>query len=139
IEKTMEHDATKQEKIEKTMEHDATKQENDRTGNQYLLNQIPPHKRLQFNNTQQVGLPIGSVTSQLFGNFYLNALDHEVKHTLRVKGYVRYMGYLLVLSDSPEKLTQYQIYIESYLSSHLYLKLHPTKVHLAPVEKGFDY
>nr|WP_248365293.1 RNA-directed DNA polymerase [Vibrio parahaemolyticus] len=51
-------------------------------------------------------MPIGSVTSQLFGNFYLNNLDHEIKHTLKVKGYVRYMDDLFILSNSPEKIAR---------------------------------
>ena len=125
--------------IEKIIEQDATKLQNERTGNQYLLNQIPFHKKLKFNNTQQIGLPIGSVTSQLFGNFYLNKLDHEIKHTLKVKGYVRYMDDLFILSDSPEKLQEWKEHIEWYLTSRLQLKLHPTKVHIAPIEEGFDY
>lgn len=37
------------------------------------------------------GLPIGSLTSQHLANFYLAALDHEVKEGWRVRGYVRYM------------------------------------------------
>ena len=36
------------------------------------------------------GCPIGNLTSQWFGNVYLNALDHFVKERLRVACYVRY-------------------------------------------------
>ncbi|WP_238928555.1 RNA-directed DNA polymerase [Vibrio sp. S17_S38] len=84
--------------------HEATK----RTNWKHLINQIPLHKKLQFNNTQQVGLPIGSVTSQLFGNFHLNNLDHEIKHTLKVKGYVRYIDDLFILSNSLEKMQEWK-------------------------------
>jgi len=35
-----------------------------------------------------LGIPIGSLTSQHFANFYLGWLDRFVKETLRVKGYV---------------------------------------------------
>lgn len=35
--------------------------------------------------------PIGNYTSQFFANIYLNELDQYIKHTLRVKYYVRYM------------------------------------------------
>jgi retron-type reverse transcriptase len=34
------------------------------------------------------GIPIGNLTSQLFANFYLDALDHHVKETLRVRRYL---------------------------------------------------
>ncbi len=124
---------------EKIILHDATQQQNERTGDKHLLSQIPPHKKLQFNDTENFGLPIGSVTSQLFGNFYLNKLDHEIKHSLRVKGYVRYMDDILLLADSPETLIRWKTHIESFLATHLYLKLHPTKVHLANVNEGFNY
>ncbi|MGR5048753.1 reverse transcriptase domain-containing protein [Photobacterium damselae] len=125
--------------VEKIILHDATQQQNERTGNQYLLNQIPSHKKLKFNDTGNFGLPIGSVTSQLFGNFYLNKFDHEIKHSLRVKGYVRYMDDILLLADSPETLMRWKTHIECYLASHLHLRLHPTKVHLSHVNDGFNY
>ncbi|WP_320206067.1 RNA-directed DNA polymerase, partial [Vibrio cholerae] len=62
-----------------------------------------------------------------------------MKHTLKVKGYVRYMDDLFILSNSPEKLQEWKEHIEWYLTSRLQLKLHPTKVHLSPIEEGFDY
>jgi hypothetical protein len=36
------------------------------------------------------GLPIGSLTSQHFANFYLGELDHLLKDRLKVKSYLRY-------------------------------------------------
>jgi retron-type reverse transcriptase len=44
------------------------------------------------------GIPIGNLTSQYFANLYLGELDHFLKERLRLKGYVRYMDDLLVLS-----------------------------------------
>lgn len=38
------------------------------------------------------GLPIGNLISQHCANLYLGPLDHWVKETLRVRGYVRYAG-----------------------------------------------
>ena len=37
------------------------------------------------------GLPIGNLTSQFFANVYLHPLDMFVKHTLRVRHYLRYV------------------------------------------------
>lgn len=37
------------------------------------------------------GIPIGNQTSQIFGMFYLDALDRVIKEKLRVKVYSRYM------------------------------------------------
>lgn len=73
------------------------------------------------------------------GNYYLNDLDHFIKHQLKVKGYVRYMDDLFLLADSPDTLRYWQQEIKHYLKEHLKLKLHPTKVHLDKVTHGFDY
>src|SRR3989344_9245504 len=43
-----------------------------------------------FQNIAGKGLPLGNVTSQLFSNIYLNELDQYVKHTMKIKYYVRY-------------------------------------------------
>ena len=43
------------------------------------LAQVPPHKRLA-NAAPGCGLPIGNLSSQFFGNVYLDALDQFVKH-----------------------------------------------------------
>jgi hypothetical protein len=46
------------------------------------------------------GLPIGSLTSQHFANFYLGWFDRFVKEKLRVKGFVRYMDDMIVWGQS---------------------------------------
>ena len=43
-----------------------------------------------------LGLPIGSLTSQHFANFYLGWLDRFVKASLGVRGYVRYMDDMIL-------------------------------------------
>ncbi|MCR9570956.1 RNA-directed DNA polymerase [Vibrio alginolyticus] len=125
--------------IEHIVMHDVTKLPNRHTGDMNLIKQIPAHKKLSFNNTSTTGIPIGSVTSQLFGNYYLSCLDHEIKHSLKVKGYIRYMDDLLLFSDTPDQLSRWKQYIDAYLKEKLKLKLHPTKINLAPVESGFNY
>lgn len=118
--------------------HDTAREALTRTGDLSLLHAIPKHKRL-IHSPIGIGLPIGSVTSQLMGNYYLNDLDHFIKHQLKVKGYVRYMDDLFLLADSPATLRYWQEEIKCYLKEYLKLKLHPTKVHLDKVTHGFDY
>lgn len=50
------------------------------------------------------GLPIGSLTSQHFANFYLSGLDRYVKETLRIRGFVRYMDDVALWSDNSDEL-----------------------------------
>ena len=47
------------------------------------------------------GLPIGSLTSQHFANFYLGWFDRFVKEGLRVRGYVRYMDDCVLVGERP--------------------------------------
>lgn len=44
--------------------------------------------------------PIGNLTSQLFGNIYLNKLDKFLKHKMKVKNYCRYCDDCVILSNS---------------------------------------
>jgi hypothetical protein len=53
-----------------------------------------------------VGLPIGSLTSQHFANFYLGWLDRFVKETLRVRGYVRYMDDMVLWDSNHDALVE---------------------------------
>ncbi|EAS63310.1 Retron-type reverse transcriptase [Vibrio angustum S14] len=124
--------------IEQILQQDAARENNLQTNNHRLLAQIPPHKRLSFSQ-QGVGLPIGSVTSQMFGNFYLNDLDHFCKHTLKIKGYIRFMDDLIVLSDNIAQLKIWKNHIDAFLKQQLLLTLHPHKTKIKVIEHGVDY
>ena len=69
------------------------------------------------------GLPIGNLTSQYFANMYLGRLDHFIKHSLRLKGYVRYMDDFIVWYDNKDELEVDRICIKSFLESELNLNL----------------
>ena len=53
-----------------------------------LLDRIIDHNG---NMPDGVGIPVGNLTSQLFANIYLDALDQFIKHELGVEAYIRYM------------------------------------------------
>jgi hypothetical protein len=103
-----------------------------------LLMTLPPHKTLIHANAD-TGLPIGSITSQHFANFYLNPLDHFVKHTLRVKGYIRYMDDLLLFGPDVSALRTWRDAVSELLVRELRLTLHPAKEHLVPTVQGVEY
>ena len=50
------------------------------------------------------GLPLGSWFSQWCGNFYLDALDHYIKRTLKIPGYQRYMDDFVLFADEKDQL-----------------------------------
>lgn len=108
------------------------------SGSKRLLKDIPNHKRLA-SSPDETGIAIGSASSQLFANLYLNPLDHFIKHKLKVKGYVRYMDDLFLLGNCPQTLTAWQYQISEFLTTQLKLKLHPKKQHLQLCRQGADY
>lgn len=85
------------------------------------------------------GMPIGNLTSQLFANVYLNELDQFIKHTLRLKRYVRYMDDIAILESDKAVLHSAREQIESFVQERLLLELHPRKVQIAPIATGIDY
>lgn len=109
-----------------------------RSGDLALLKQIPPHKSL-FHCAPGVGLPIGSLTSQFFANVYLNELDQFVKHTLKVRAYLRYVDDFVLLADDPATLMGWKLAIGDFLRTRLRLELHPDKTVLQRCTQGIDF
>lgn len=72
-------------------------------------------------------MPIGSLTCQFFANVYLNELDQFVKHTLKVRGYLRYVNDFVLLADDPRRLLDGKASISRFLQERLALELHPDK------------
>jgi hypothetical protein len=118
--------------------HDATRGHIVVGSSRKLLNALPPGKSL-IHAEEDTGLPIGSTTSQHFANFYLNPLDHFVKHTLRIKGYIRYMDDLLLLGPDSATLRLWRNEICEFVKTQLRLALHPDKEHMSTVEHGLEY
>jgi retron-type reverse transcriptase len=84
------------------------------------------------------GLPVGNLTSQFFGNVYLNGFDHFIKEKLQVSKYVRYVDDFALFSDDREFLAEARLAMEEYLVS-LRLKLHPAKSQLFETRHGANF
>lgn len=65
------------------------------------------------------GLPLGYYTSQWFANFYLTVLDRFIKHTLKIKYYVRYMDDMVLFAKSKEILHKAVLLINIFLKEKL--------------------
>ncbi|MBI4742937.1 MAG: RNA-directed DNA polymerase [Betaproteobacteria bacterium] len=83
------------------------------------------------------GLPIGNLTSQLFGNVYLDALDHFVKEVLRAP-YVRYVDDFALFHDDAEALAGWRERIAAFLARRR-LRLHPVKTFVAPTAEAAEF
>ena len=63
------------------------------------------------------GLPIGALTSQYLGNFFLEPIDHWVHQVLRIPRYARYMDDLLLIDD-PDHLRDARVRLIGRLEAH---------------------
>ena len=84
------------------------------------------------------GIPVGNLTSQLFANLYLDALDKYVKETLHARYYIRYMDDFVILSPDKGFLRDSLRKIEAFLASELGLLLNP-KTTILNCKNGVDF
>jgi len=101
-------------------------------------NDLPKNKSL-FNVEPGKGLPIGNLTSQLFGNIYLNDLDYFIVHTLGCRYYGRYVDDFVIVHRDKKFLKSIIPCIREYLSNNLTLQLHPKKIYLQHYNKGVKF
>lgn len=80
-------------------------------------------KKLIFDGTGDIGIPIGNYTSQYFANIYLNEMDHYIKEVLQVKYYVRYMDDFILLVKTKEQAKILLAKIRIFLEEKLHLEL----------------
>lgn len=99
---------------------------------------LPRNKSLKY-AAPDCGLPFGNLTSQLFGNVYMNPLDHFVKQNLKVRHYGRYVDDLLLVHHDRRFLLSAIERIRIFMKERLFLILNEKKTKLQSVEKGFDF
>jgi len=96
---------------------------------------LPKSKSLFFSKKGK-GFPIGNLTSQLFGNIYLDDLDHFVREKLEIKYYGRYVDDMVFIHNDKEFLKLAVRKIREYLKAELGLTLHPKKIYLQNFKNG---
>ena len=92
-----------------------------------------------FKMPKNCGLPIGNLTSQLFSNVYLNALDQYVKRVLKCKHYGRYVDDFFIVSKDKEFLHDCIIKIEEFMESRLALKIQKGKTIIRSMSQGVEF
>ncbi len=85
-----------------------------------------------------VGIPIGNLSSQLFANFYLDALDKFIKEEIRVLYYIRYMDDFLVVSRDKDFLRDAWRAVDDFVTDKLHLELNP-KTTIVCAKNGIDF
>jgi len=99
---------------------------------------LPKSKSLFFAGKGK-GFPIGNLTSQLFGNIYLDEFDHFVREQLGIKRYGRYVDDMVFVHEDKEFLKSRILKIKDYLKKELELALHPGKIYLQHFAKGVGF
>ncbi len=69
------------------------------------------------------GVPIGNLISQHLANLYLGPLDHWIKETRKIKGYVRYMDDFLLFAQDKARLMGELAELSAFLEEKLALRL----------------
>ena len=84
------------------------------------------------------GVPIGNLTSQLWGNFYLDGLDHWITEELRHGDYLRYTDDFLLFGNQKEELWDLRCGIVAQLAD-LRLRLSEPKSRLLTAGEGVPF
>ena len=95
---------------------------------------LPKDKSL-FTKPKGIGLPIGNLTSQIFGNIYLNSLDHFIKQNLNIHYYGRYVDDMVFVHKDKNVLKNAITLIHGELDK-VGLTIHPKKIYLQHYSKG---
>lgn len=82
-------------------------------------------------------VPIGNLTSQWFGNLYMNELDMFIKHKLKIKCYLRYCDDFALFSNDKKQLNEAKHKIIKFLTDELKLTL--SKCDLFQTTQGVDF
>jgi len=107
-------------------------------GNRSDWDGLPPSKSL-FHYPNTTGLPIGNLTSQVFGNVYMNDFDYWVKKELSIKYYGRYVDDMVFVHNDKDYLQSIIPKLSDFLLSTLKLTVHPNKIVLANANEGIQF
>ena len=107
-------------------------------GDKSILDSLPDNKTLFRSNGK--GLPIGNLTSQIFGNFYLTCFDRYVIELFGKEcEYGRYVDDFYIISANKKCLLKSVPNIRRYLYNDLKSNLHPKKISIIEVKKGIKF
>jgi retron-type reverse transcriptase len=84
------------------------------------------------------GIPIGNLTSQFLANVLLDPIDHLIKDSWGIPGYVRYSDDLVLFGHSKEQLRDVRGGLEQALNG-LRLRMHEDKTQMRPSRMGLKF
>lgn len=107
-----------------------------RKGDLTLWQLLPAEKSL-FTCADGLGMAIGNLTSQIYANFYLSRFDHWIMQ--QGVGYCRYVDDFKIFVRTKQQAHAILPKIRQYLQENDLLTLHPRKLNIQPVRRGFEF
>lgn len=83
--------------------------------------------------------PVGDLVSQVVVNFVLSVFDEFVTIILGYHDYVRFSDDFVIFAPCREELLQLVPKMSAFLKEQLHQRLHPKKIYIQPVAKGFNW
>ena len=87
-----------------------------------------------YDKKENIGLPIGNFSSQMFGNIYLNEVDKYAKEELKCKYYFRYLDDTCIICKNKEEARYVLFKLTVFYAEKLHLLLN-NKTEIFPVKK----
>ena len=87
--------------------------------------------------TEGLGIPIGSLTSQLFANAYGNPIDRFIHFDLGHRHWARYMDDIVILDSDPDRLRISFDKIQAFVHDDLGMGI--SKWQVSPISHGINF
>ena len=85
-----------------------------------------------------IGMPVGSLISQMTANVVLTPLDHYMKRIIRVPRYIRYMDDMVMLGESKQQMWDFVGAMDDFLQENMGLQLNQ-KTAVMRYDEGVEF
>ena len=92
----------------------------------------------KYDKKENIGLPIGNFSSQMFGNIYLNEVDRYAKEKLKCKYYYRYLDDTCIICKNKDEARDVLFKLTVFYAEKLHLLLN-NKTEIFPVKNGVNF
>ena len=92
----------------------------------------------KYDKKENISIPIGNFSSQMFGNIYLNEVDRYAKEVLKCKHYFRYMDDTCIICKNKEEARYVLFKLTVFYAEKLHLLLN-NKTDIFPIKNGVNF
>lgn len=85
-----------------------------------------------------IGMPVGSLISQMTANVVMTPLDHYMKRVVRIPKYIRYMDDMIIMAPSKQQVWDAISSMDDFLQENLGLQLN-NKTAVMPYDAGVEF